>query len=109
MRARYEFVSGAYRAFTQMGIVHQSSSLSTTDRLTLDVQNKSIAYNLPSFTTYTAALGAEKDSWRLQAYAENLTDTRGELFANYSLGYKAVTVSRPRTVGLRMTYSFGSR
>ncbi len=45
----------------------------------------------------------------VQFYAENLTDTRAELFANYSLGYKAVTVNRPRTIGLRMTYSFGGR
>jgi iron complex outermembrane recepter protein len=108
-RARYEFAYDAYRAFAQIGVVHQSNSLSTTDRVTLDEQNKSIAYDLPPFTTYSAALGAEKDSWRVQAYAENLTDTRGELFANYSLGYKAVTVNRPRTVGFRMTYSFGSR
>jgi hypothetical protein len=60
-------------------------------------------------TAYDAALGEGKDGWVVQAYGENLTDTRAELFANYSLGYKAVTVSRPRTVGLRTTYSFGGR
>jgi iron complex outermembrane recepter protein len=105
-RARYEFAFDAYRAFAQIGMVHQSDSLSTTDRLTLDLQGKSVAYDLPSFTTYDAALGAGRDRWLMQAYGENLTDTRAQLFANYSLGYKAVTVNRPRTIGLRFSYKF---
>jgi iron complex outermembrane recepter protein len=107
-RARYEFVLNDYRAFAQIGVVHQSESFSTTDRLAHDLQGQSIAYELPSFTTYAAALGVAKDRWQLQAYGENLTDTRAQLFANYSLGYKAVTVNRPRTLGLRLTYSFAS-
>lgn len=105
-RARYEFAFDAYRAFAQIGVTHQSDSLSNTDRLTRDLQRKSTAYNLPAFTTYDAALGAGKDEWLVQAYGENLTDTRAELFANYSLGYKAVTVNRPRTIGLRFSYKF---
>jgi outer membrane receptor protein involved in Fe transport len=107
-RARYEFVLNDYRAFSQIGVVHQSDSLSTTDRLTLDLQGQSVAYELPSFTTYEAALGVGRDRWLMQAYGENLTDTRAQLFANYSLGYKAVTVNRPRTLGLRLTYNFVS-
>jgi outer membrane receptor protein involved in Fe transport len=108
MRARYEFAFDACRAFAQIGVMHQSDSLSTTDRLTLDLQGKSVAYDLPAFTTYDAALGVAKDRWLIQGYGENLTDTRAQIFANYSLGYKAVTVNRPRTIGLRMSYSFGS-
>jgi iron complex outermembrane receptor protein len=105
--ARYEFMLDDYRAFSQIGVVHQSDSLSTTDQLTLDLQGQSVAYELPSFTTYEATLGLGKDRWLMQAYGENLTDTRAQLFANYSLGYKAVTVNRPRTIGLRLTYNFG--
>jgi len=108
LRARYEWVQGTYRAFAEVGAMHQSDSLSTTDRLTLDLEGRSVAYVLPSFTTYEAALGAGTGGWLVQAYGENLTDTRAQLFANYSLGYKAVTVNRPRTIGLRMTYSFGA-
>jgi iron complex outermembrane recepter protein len=107
-RARYEFALNDHRAFAQIGVVHQSESLSTTDRLTLDLQKQSVAYELPSFTTYEAALGVGKDRWLMQAYGENLSDTRAQLFANYSLGYKAVTVNRPRTLGLRLTYNFAS-
>jgi iron complex outermembrane receptor protein len=108
-RARYEFALDGFRAFAQFGVMHQSDSTSTTDHLSLDLQGNSIAYNLPSFTTCNAALGAGKDGWVVQVDGENLADTRAELFANYSEGYKAVTVNRPRTIGLRMTYSFGGR
>jgi len=85
--------------------VGQSHSLSTTNQLS-DLQGNSTAYNLPAFTTYDAALGVGKDAWLVQLYGENLTDTRTELYANYSQWYKAVTVARPRTIGFRYSYKF---
>jgi hypothetical protein len=44
-----------------------------------------------SFTTYEGALGA---------------DTRAQLHVNYAEYLKAVTVNRPRTIGVRMSYKF---
>ncbi len=108
MRARYDVPLGTYRAFAQVGVTHQSDSLSTTDRLTLDMQGNSVAYELPSFTTYDAALGVQQSGWLTQLYGENLTDTRAQLFANYAEGYKAVTTNRPRTIGIRFSYSFSN-
>ena len=105
-RARYEWPLDSYRAFVQTGAVHQSHSLSTTDQLSQDAQGQPIAYNLPAFTTYDAALGAGTAAWWVQLYGTNLSDTRAQLFANYGEGYKAVTVNRPRTIGLRITYDF---
>ena len=104
IRTRYEFALNGYNAFAQIDAVHQSHSLATTDQLSLDLQGDSIAYNLPAFTTYDGALGVGKNAWLVQIYGENLTDTRAQLFANYSQWYKGVTVSRPRTVGLRFSY-----
>jgi iron complex outermembrane receptor protein len=106
VRARYEFPFNGYHTFAQIDAVHQSHSLATTDRLSLDLQRNSIAYELPAFTTYGAALGVGKDAWLVQAYGENLTDTRAQLYANYTEWYKAITVSRPRTIGLRFSYKF---
>jgi outer membrane receptor protein involved in Fe transport len=108
IRARYEFAFNGYNAFAQISAVHQSHSFATTDRLRVDLQGKSIAYDLPAFTTYDAALGVGKDAWLVQVYAENLTDTRAELYANYAQWYKGITVTRPRTIGLRFSYKFGS-
>jgi len=109
IRARYEFPFNGYDGFAQIGAVHQSHSLATTDQLSLDPQGNSIAYNLPAFTTYDGALGFGKNPWLVQVYGENLTDTRAELYANHTEWYKAVTVSRPRTIGLRFSYKFSGR
>jgi iron complex outermembrane receptor protein len=109
IRARYEFPFRDYQAFAQIDAVHQSHSLATTDRLSLDLQGNSVAYDLPAFTAYDGAVGVGKDAWRVQAYGENLTDTRAQLYANYAEWYKAVTVSRPRTIGLRFSYKVGGR
>jgi iron complex outermembrane receptor protein len=107
IRARYEIDFNDYNTFAQIGAVHQSHSLSTTDQFGVDLQGNSTAYELPPFTTYDAALGVGKDAWLVQLYGENLTDTRAQLFANYSQYYKAITVNRPRTIGLHFSYSFG--
>jgi iron complex outermembrane receptor protein len=109
IRARYEFPFNGYHTFAQVDAVHQSHSLATTDRLSLDLQGNSIAYNLQAFTTYDGAVGVGKDAWLVQAYGENLTDTRAQLYANYTEWYKAVTVSRPRTIGFRFSYNFSAR
>jgi len=109
IRARYEFALNGYDAFAQIGAVHQSHSLATTDQFALDLQNHSTAYDLPPFTTYDGALGVGKDAWLVQVYGENLTDTRAQLFANYAQFYKAITVNRPRTLGLRFSYKFSGR
>jgi iron complex outermembrane recepter protein len=107
MRARYELDFNGYNAFAQLGAVYQSQSLSTTNRFSVDLQGNSTAYELPPFTTFDGAVGVGKDAWLVQLYGQNLTDTRAELFANYAQYYKAVTVNRPRTIGLRFHYRFG--
>jgi iron complex outermembrane recepter protein len=109
IRARYEFTMHGYGAFAQIGAVHQSHSLATTDLITPELQAASTVRNLPAFTTIAAAVGAGKDQWLVQLYGENLTDTRAELYANYAQYYRAVTVNRPLTIGLRYSYRFGSK
>ena len=110
IRARYEFRCNSYGAFAQIAAKHQSHSLTSTFHLLAqDLQGHSTVYDLPAFTTYDAALGATKDSWLVQLYAENLANTRAQLYAYYAASYKAVTVNRPRTIGLRFSYSFDGK
>jgi outer membrane receptor protein involved in Fe transport len=108
IRARYEIDFNDYHTFAQIGAAHQSHSLSTTNQFGVDLQGNSTAYQLPGFTTYDGALGVGKNAWLVQIYGVNLTDTRAQLFANYAQFYKAVTVNRPRTIGLRFNYKFSS-
>ena len=109
IRARYEVSWSTYHAFAQIGVVHQGRSLATTFSLSNDLQGQSTVYDLPAFTTYDAALGVGQSAWLAQLYAENLTDTRAQLYANYTQLYKAITVNRPRTIGLRFSYTFDGK
>jgi outer membrane receptor protein involved in Fe transport len=108
LRVRYEYTVNDYGAFAQIATMHQSHSLSTTNQVT-DPHGDSTAYDLPAFTTYDGSVGVGKDGWLVEMYAENLTDTRAQLYANYSQYYKAVTVNRPRTIGVRFSYKIGAR
>jgi outer membrane receptor protein involved in Fe transport len=107
LRARYEVDLEGVRVSFQIGAVHQSHSLSSTTGASVDAQGKAAVYDLAAFSTLEGALGVAKDGWSVQAYGENLTDTHAPLFANYYNFVKAVTVNRPRTVGLRLNYEFG--
>jgi outer membrane receptor protein involved in Fe transport len=105
IRARYERDIGDYHSFVQIAALHQSHSRATTDEVTL-VQASAAAYELPAFTTVDGALGAGRGAWVAQAYVANLTDTRAQLWENVSLGYEAITVNRPRTIGVRFSRRF---
>ena len=101
LRARYEFTVDDYRPFLQVGGQHQAHSHSATGF----VQN----YDQAPFTTYDAFAGVGKDSWVVQAYCENLTDSRADLYTSSTQSVKAVTVNRPRTAGLKFSYKFGDK
>jgi outer membrane receptor protein involved in Fe transport len=105
IHVRYDFNVGGYGTFLQAGAFHQSSSLASSG-WGLDPQGNSLAYELAPFTQYDASGGFGKDGWLVEVYGENLTDARAQLFANYAQWYKAVTTSRPRTVGVRFSYKF---
>ncbi len=106
LRARYDFEVGEYGAFWQAGATHQAHSYASTDTLTKDLQGNPINYELAPFTEYDAAVGFSKSDWTVQLYGQNLTDKRAEVYANSRQWYKAVTVDRPRTLGLRFSYKF---
>jgi iron complex outermembrane receptor protein len=108
VRVRYEGDIGEYRSFAQIGVLHQAHSLAATDQITY-LQTNGILYELPRYTTVDGALGLGKDAWLVQIYGANLTDTRAQLWENSSLAYEAVTVNRPRTIGLRFSYELRDR
>jgi iron complex outermembrane recepter protein len=109
LRIRYEFPLGDYQAFVQAGVARQGGSYASTDHLTTTLQGASVAFYDPGFTTYDASAGFSRDAWAVQFYGENLTDTRGNLFSTYNDFVKAVTVNRPRTLGVRISYKFGDK
>ena len=62
------------------------------------------SYNQPGYHTLDASFGASKDQWSIEVYAENLGDARPQLFTSGNDGETRVTTSRPRTIGMRVSY-----
>jgi iron complex outermembrane recepter protein len=98
LRARYEFTVNDYRAFWQIGGVHQAHAHSATGY----IQN----FDEPSYTTYDASLGVAKDAWTAQLYGQNITDTRYVTFITASQFVTQDFVGRPRTMGVKFSYKF---
>jgi len=62
------------------------------------------AQKLAAYSAVNASFGVSKDEWRLEVFGDNLTDERPELYKNGNDGELRTTTSRPRTIGLRVSY-----
>jgi len=63
------------------------------------------AQQLGSYNTLGASFGVSKDDWRMELFLDNLTDERPELYKSGNDGEIRTTTSRPRTIGLRFSYT----
>jgi iron complex outermembrane receptor protein len=98
LRARYEFTVNDYRAFWQIGGVHQAHAHSATGYL--------LNFDEPGYSTYDASLGVAKDAWTVQLYGQNITDTRYVTFVTASQFVTQDFVGRPRTMGVKFSYKY---
>jgi iron complex outermembrane receptor protein len=98
LRARYELGIGEYKAFWQVGFTHQAHAYSATGNIA--------TFDEAAFSTYDASLGVSKDAWSAQAYGQNLTNSRANLFENGNQFVNGEVIMRPRTAGLRFSYKF---
>jgi outer membrane receptor protein involved in Fe transport len=65
-------------------------------------------YEQAPWTTYDASMGASKYNWNVELYAQNLTDTRAQLYINGFDWVRLTTPNRPRVIGLHIAYRFKS-
>jgi outer membrane receptor protein involved in Fe transport len=106
---RYEFPGLSRRPFVQLDFRRQSHSFTSIGLPSFDVLGQDTRYELPPFSIAGLATGVRGPDWSLDLYADNLGDVRAQLSANYAQFYKAVTVVRPRTVGVRFRYDLRGR
>ena len=59
-----------------------------------------------AYTLLDVAVGVQKDAWSAELFVDNLTDTRAELHVDLLQYVPKVVTNRPRTIGLRFSYSF---
>ena len=57
-----------------------------------------------SYNTASAAVGVNRDNWGVELFVENLTDERPELYKSGNDGELRITTSRPRTIGMRVSF-----
>lgn len=107
LRARYDFDVGDYKSFFQIGGVHQAHSRSSiASASTAFPDQPGYSYNQPGWTEYDASAGFGKDAWMVHLYGQNLTDNRSNLYENPNQFIDARTISRPRTLGVKIIFKF---
>lgn len=124
IRLRYETeLSSGIRPFVQLAFHHVGSSISSTiSNVDIRYTGPTVVYNgvtvrsgdvaspIPvaqrqkSYDTLGLSFGVSRDQWSIEVYGDNLTDERPQLFSSSNDGEQRVTTSRPRTVGLRLSY-----
>jgi len=100
MRLRYDWEWGAYLPYVQVGMQHQSHSLSASGNVE--------AYDQPSWTTYDLSAGVAKDNWTASLIGTNITNTNKSLFTTSRQFILTETPMRPRVIMLTFGYSFSS-
>ena len=68
------------------------------------IQSQRFSFLQPAYHTFDAAIGVSKDQWSLEIYGDNLGDARPQLFTSGNDGETRVTTSRPRTIGMRVSF-----
>jgi iron complex outermembrane recepter protein len=107
MRIRYDFNAGDYKAFWQLGGVHQGHSLSSiASSSTAFKDQPGYAYDQAGWSEYDGSMGIGKETWTVNLYGQNLTDNRSNLYENPNQFVDARTISRPRTIGVKVGYKF---
>lgn len=104
---RDDFALGNYEAFWQLGATHTGGAYSTTNYLSTTLQGQSERFYEPSYSTWNGAIGISQGGWTARLYGENLSNSRGQVFANYAEYVKSETIIRPRTYGVQFSYNFG--
>jgi iron complex outermembrane receptor protein len=105
LRARYEYPVNDYHVYAQAAATHTAHSY--TNVITQGAFG-SPDYDLAPYTTYDAALGVNRAAWEVEAFVQNLTDTRAEVFISSTSAVKLTTTNRPRTAGVRFSYKFST-
>lgn len=82
---------------------HVMPHISYSDEVATDivVSNRTI---LDSWVLVGVTAGLTTEQWSAELYVDNLTDERAELSGNAIFNNERITVSRPRTVGIRVSY-----
>ena len=114
LRARYDWTMGGnYRPFAWVGASHigpqsnePQSFPSGNDPAEANPTTTLLRYDIPSYTTYDAAVGVAKDNWTLQLNGSNLSNEYGPTNISSGQFIKSQIPLRPRVLMAQFAWKF---
>lgn len=98
LRGRYTWQTANYNMHAQIALQHADDS---ENSIVLSQQAE-----IPSWDTVDATIGFAKDSYGVELFIDNLTDERVIRFIRTNGATPEQFVTRPRTIGLRISYNY---
>jgi outer membrane receptor protein involved in Fe transport len=65
-----------------------------------------LRYFMPGYTTFDASWGVEKDRWQFELFGENLGNSHASTFTSSAQWIKSEVPLRPRTFGVKFSFSY---
>ncbi len=98
VRGRYQWELGdGAGAFAQLSYQYTDDTISS-----ISVDSR---FEQDSYGTFDATLGYTRDDWKVTLFGENLTDELADTFISNDDDIIKTTPNRPRTIGIRFSYS----
>ena len=97
LQARYEWELSSGQT------AHVMPHISYSDEAATDIVTPNRTM-LESWTLVGVTAGVTNDQWSAELYIDNLTDERAEVSGNATYNRDRINVTRPRTVGFRVSY-----
>ncbi len=99
IQARYEWsLNSGFTAHVMPHLAYSGSAY--TDIITI---NRS---EIDSWLMMGLTAGVSNEEWSAEMYLDNITDERAEVSGSFTYDRERINMSRPRTVGLRVSYHF---
>jgi len=99
LQARYEWsLEGGVMAHVMSHMAHSAEAWSDVITINRD--------STDSWTMFGLTAGVTSEEWSAELFVDNLTDERAEVARNFVNDVERVSYARPRTMGVRLSYSF---
>ncbi len=111
LRARYDWMVNEYKYYAMVGASYMGSSFNqpataSSGEGVLIPTTTLLRYEMPSYTTYDAALGVAKDRWTVQVIGSNLSNSNASQFTSSAQFIESQVPLRPRVLGVKLGYKF---
>ena len=112
VRLRYDWTFNGYKAYGMVGanyvgsMYNQPPTYPNGDTYVGAIGTTELRYLQPSYATYDASFGLERDNWTADVYGTNLGNSDASVFTSSAQFIKSEVPLHPRVVGLRVGYKF---